>query len=171
MLAFPAMRRALASCVASVVMAVGCARQEPPALAPAELPLGCALGVPGSKVVAEDTPDGIALLFTSKERPEEMRARAYDAAAQHGPGSHMGHGHEGRHGQGADHGLRMIQGPPARSVAEDIEGGARIRFVAVDATESDALRMKLRKQAGESNATRCRENGLKSPGRGARGPS
>ena len=44
----------------------------------------------------------------------------------------MGRGHEGAHGQGADHGLQMGQGPSARAVAEDVEGGARIRFVATD---------------------------------------
>lgn len=147
--------------VASLLVAAGCARQVTPRLTQAELPRGCALGVPGSKVVAEDTPDGIALLFTSEAWPEEMRARAQDAAAQHGPSARLGHGHDGQHGQGADHGLQMIQGPTARSAADPIEGGARVRFVAIDGAETDALRAKLRKQTDALNATTCTDTGLR----------
>ena len=151
--------------VASIFGSAGCTRQLTPSLTQAEIPRGCALGVAGSNVVAEDTPDGIALLFTSRDKPEEMRERANDAAAQHGPGAHMGRGHEGQHGQGADHGLQMIQGPAARAVAEDVEGGARLRFVATDPAETEALRAKLRKQADAMNATACTETGLRSHGR------
>lgn len=148
--------------VASIFVSAGCARQLTPTLTQAEIPRGCALGVAGSSVVAEDTPDGIALLFTSRDKPEEMRERANDAAAQHGPGTHMGRGHEGQHGQGADHGLQMIQGPAARTFAEVIEGGARVRFVATDPAETETLRTKLRKQADAMNATACTETGLRS---------
>lgn len=147
---------------ASILVAAGCARQLAPTLTQAEIARGCALGISGSKVVAEDTPDGIALLFTSKDRPAEMRERASDAAAQHGPGAKMGLGHHGQHGQGADHGLQMTQGPAARTAAEDIEGGARVRFVATDASETDALRAKLHKQADAMNATSCTSSGLRS---------
>ena len=153
---------ALALLAALSVSVAGCSRPSTPSLTQAELPRGCALGVPGSTVVAEDIPDGIALVFTSNDRPDEMRERANDAAAQHGPGARMGRGHEGRHGQGADHGLQMIQGPAARSAAEDVEGGARIRFVASDPGETEALRTKLRKQADAFNTTTCTEHGLRS---------
>lgn len=154
------MRRALFA-AASILVAAGCAQQVAPTLTQADVPRGCALGVPGSKVVAEDTPDGIALIFTSRDRPAEMRERANDAAAQHGPGARMGVGHEGRHEHGADHGLQMGQGPTARSTAEDIAGGARVRFVATDSNETDALRTKLHKQADAMNATPCTESGLR----------
>ncbi len=66
--------------VASVLVAAGCARQLTPILTHAEIPRGCALGVSGAKVTAEDTADGIALSFTSMESPEEIRARAKDSA-------------------------------------------------------------------------------------------
>lgn len=151
--------------VASVFVMAGCARQLTPRLTEAETPAGCALGVSGSRVVAEDTSNGIALLFTSKDRPEEMRARAKDAAAQHGPGAHLGFSHDGHHGQGADHGLQMSQGPGARADADPIEGGARVRFVAIDSAETDALRARLRKKASDLNATTCTETGLRFHGR------
>lgn len=132
------------------------AQSPPPSLTKAEAPRGCALGVVGASVTAEDTPDGIALSFTSKDRVAEMRARANDAAAQHGPGERVGAGHHGRHGHGGEHGLQMMQAPTARSVAEDIEGGARIRFVPADPAEKELLREKLRERAGAMNAATCK---------------
>ncbi|MDB4939342.1 MAG: hypothetical protein JWP87_6314 [Labilithrix sp.] len=132
------------------------AQTPAPTLTQAEAPRGCALGVAGATVVAEDTSDGIALSFTSKDRPEEMRERANDAAAQHGPGERLGRGHEGRHGSGGDHGLQMIQAPAARSVADDIENGARVRFVPVDPAEKEVLRAKLRDRADAMNAQPCK---------------
>ena len=158
----PTLRASTVVVLAAAWLAVGCARQLTPTLTQAEVVRGCALGVPGSNVVAVDTPGGIALTFTSPDKPLEMRERANDAAAQHGPGAHMGRGHEGRHGEGADHGLKMIQGPNARTAAEDVEGGARIRFVAVDPGETDALRAKLHRQADSMNATACTDLGLRS---------
>ena len=132
------------------------AQTASPTLTQAEAPRGCALGVAGATVVAADTPDGIALSFRSSNRPEEMRERANDAAAQHGPGQRLGRGHDGgKHGDGADHGLKMMQAPPARSVAEDIEGGARIRFVAADVHDTEALRTRLRERADAMNNMTC----------------
>lgn len=134
-----------------------CTTQTPaPTLTQAEAPRGCALGVAGATVVAEDTPDGIALSFTSKDKPEEMRERANDAAAQHGPGQRVGRGHDGRHGSGGDHGLQLIQAPPAKSAAEDIENGARVRFVPADPAEKEVLRAKLRDRADAMNAQPCK---------------
>ena len=132
------------------------AQTSPPTLTQAEAPRGCALGVPGATVVADDTPDGIALSFTSRDKPEEMRERANDATAQHGPGERVGRGHDGRHGKGGDHGLQMMQAPAARSAAEDIENGARVRFVPADLAEKEHLRAKLRERADAMNATSCR---------------
>jgi hypothetical protein len=141
---------------ALVAAACTTAQTSTPTLTQGEAPRGCALGVAGSTVVAEDTPDGIVLSFRSKNRPEEMRERANDAAAQHGPGQRLGRGHDGKHGDGADHGLQLMQAPPARSVAEDIEGGARIRFVAADARDMEALRTKLRERAYAMNNMTCK---------------
>jgi len=143
----------------AAVLAAACttAQTSTPTLTQGEAPRGCPLGVAGATVVAEDTPDGIALSFRSKNRPEEMRERANDSAAQHGQGQHLGRGHDGgKHGDGADHGLQLMQAPPARSVAEDIEDGARIRFVAADAKDTDALRTKLRERANAMNNMTCK---------------
>jgi hypothetical protein len=128
-----------------------------PTLTQGEAPRGCPLGVPGATVTAEDTADGIALTFTSsKDRVDEMRARARESAAQHGPGERLGLGHDGRHGHGGEHGLQTFQAPPSRSVAEDTENGARIRFVPADPADTDALRAKLRERADAMNAASCK---------------
>jgi hypothetical protein len=151
---------AVASVIVGLVglVAAACTTSQTtnPALTQAEAPRGCALGVPGATVVAEDTPDGIALSFTSKEKVTELRERAGDAAAQHGPGQHLGKGHEGTHGQGGVHGLQAMQAPPSRSVAEDIENGSRIRFVPADAADKESLRAKLRERADEMNTRSCK---------------
>jgi hypothetical protein len=152
---------ALAAALVTLVTgaaAVGCTTAQAPApsLTQAEAPRGCALGVPGATVVAEDTPEGIALSFTSKDKPEEMRERANDAAAQHGPGQRVGRGHDGRHGHGGDHGLQLMQVPAVKSVADDIEGGARIRFAAADPAETELVRTKLRDRANAMNALACK---------------
>lgn len=148
----------LLSAVALVGGAAACttAQTPPPSLTKAEAPRGCPLGVPGASVVAEDTSDGIALSFTSKDKAAEMRERANDAAAQHGPGERVGAGHDGRHGHGGEHGLQMMQAPTAKSVADDIEGGARIRFVPSDPAEKELLRAKLRERAAAMNAATCK---------------
>lgn len=142
----------------AALLAAACttAQTANPALTQAEAPRGCALGVAGATVIAEDTPDGVALSFRSKDRPQEMRERANDAASQHGPGQQLGRGHDGKHGDGAAHGLQLMQAPPARSVAEDIEGGARVRFVAAEVRDTEALRAKLRERADAMNNMTCK---------------
>ncbi len=144
--------------VFAALLATACTTGQSPAptLTQGEVPRGCALGVPGALVIPMDTPEGVALSFVSKDKPEEMRERANDAAAQHGPGQHVGRGHEGRHGSGGDHGLQLMQAPPSKSVAEDIENGARIRFVPADPAEKDALRAALRERADAMNLATCK---------------
>ena len=142
--------------VTALLAACTTAQNQAPTLTQAEAPRGCALGVAGATVVAEDTEGGIALTFTSKDRPHEIRERANDTAAQHGPGERLGRGHDGQHGSGGDHGLQMAQAPAARSVADDIENGARVRFVPVDPAEKETLRAKLRDRARAMNAQPCK---------------
>ena len=111
----------------------------------------------GATAFAEDTSEGITLTFTSNDKPLKMRERANDAAAQHGPGQRLGRGHDGQHGEGGDHGLQLMQAPAARSVADDVEKGARIRFAAADLAERDLLRTKLRDRADKMNAMSCND--------------
>jgi hypothetical protein len=154
------MRSCLCVVLVGAFNALGCSTSDTSTPAPtsttAEPSLGCALGVAGASVVAEDTPDGIALSFTSKDKPDELRERVRDAAAQYGPGQGLGLGHSGRHGDGAEHGLKMMQAPAARSVATDIQGGATIRFVPVDPTFIAELRTKLHDRASVMNALTCK---------------
>ena len=144
-------------------LAGGCARASlpplpPPTLTHAEGAGGCPLGVAGASVVAEDTPDGIALSFRSTANAAEMRERAHDAAAQHGTGQHLGRGHHGEHGEWGDHGLQLTQMPAVRAVSEDIEGGARIRFVAVNPPDTDVLRRRLRDRANAMADLTCKRS-------------
>lgn len=126
-----------------------------PRLTQGEAPHGCPLGVGGATVIAEETPGGIALSFTSVDKPEEIRERANDAAAQHGRFARTGRGHDGRHAEGGFHGLQMMQMPAARSVAVDIDGGARVSFVPIDPADKEVLRTKLRDRADAMNALSC----------------
>ena len=142
---------------AAALAAAGCTTAGPaPSLTQAEIPLqGCALGVPGAVAIAEDTPEGMTLSFVSRDK-RELRQRANDAAAQHGPGQRLGLGHEGAHGRGGDHGLQMRQAPAAKAVASEIEQGARITFAAAAPKDRELLRTKLRERASAMNALECK---------------
>lgn len=128
----------------------------PPSLTQADTAVGCPLGVRGATVTAGDTFDGIELTFTSPDRTAEMRQRVNDAAAQHGPGERMGQGHNGQHGHGADHGLQIMQLPASRTVSEEVENGAKIRFVPVEKGDLVLLRTKVRERAASMAAASCK---------------
>lgn len=141
--------------------AAACTESTPPPKSPAAAtilqapaPTACPLGVQGARVAFDETPGGGTLTFLAGPASiDELRERARDAAAQHGPGQRAGKGHDGKHQTGAEHGLKMMQMPPSRTVAEDIEGGARIRFTAADPQEVDVLRNKLRARVQEMIAS------------------
>jgi hypothetical protein len=111
----------------------------------AELPVldapeqsGCPLGVRGSKVVFEETPEGGALTFTAPpERVEELRERARRAFVADG----------GRPRE-------TSRWPRAHAVDAPVDGGSRVSFTAVDPSERDALRAKLKARA-EDMTTGC----------------
>ncbi len=151
--------RVAASCFV-VALAGACTEATPPPRSPgatsilaAPAPSTCPLGVHGATVVYEETPEGAALVFTAPaENVDELRDRARNASAMHGPGQKVGMGHEGKHGEGGVHGLRMMQMPPAYAGADDIEGGARIRIYPADAKDIEVLRAKLEARAAEMTA-------------------
>lgn len=118
----------------------------------------CPLGVRGAAVAATDTADGITLTFTTDvvANVEELRTRARDAAAMHGPGEKVGLGHDGRHGEGGQHGLQTLQLPPVHAAEDDVNEGARIRFVPADQKDLEVLRTKLRARAIQLNSTPCK---------------
>jgi hypothetical protein len=134
---------------------VACTTAEPPPRTPeaatilrARTNTTCPLGVRDAHVAVDDTIDGIALTFTATtDRLGELRERAADAAAMHGPGQGLGKGHDGRHGTGGEHGLKAMQLPPADAGEQDIDGGARIYLRPADPKDLATLRMKVRERA------------------------
>jgi hypothetical protein len=118
------------------------------------VPRPCPLGVDGAEVVVEDTPQGVALTFTSSEKTNELRTRARHAANMYGPRK-AGEGHDGRHASGGHHGLMPMQMPPAYALAEDVEDGIKIRLFPVDDADLAALRARARERA-VAMSTGCR---------------
>lgn len=135
---------------AALVLAAGCSTASTTkgetTVTRAEAPRPCPLGVEGAQVTVEDTSDGVALTFTSKDKADELRTRARSSAAMYGPRK-AGEGHEGKHAQGGHHGLQPMQMPPAFASTEDVEGGARIRLSPVEPNDLGALRAKARERA------------------------
>lgn len=134
---------------ATLVLAAACStstQKGETTVTRAESPRGCPLGVPGAQVTVEDTLDGVAMTFTSKDKTDELRARARTSAAMYGP-QQAGIGHEGQHGQGGHHGLQPMQMPPVYTSTEDVENGARIRLAPVDPNDLGTLRAKARERA------------------------
>jgi hypothetical protein len=146
--------------LALALAAIGCAptttTPSDTTVTKAEAPRGCPLGVPGAIVTATDTEGGVALTFIAPANTDEMRSRVRDAASLWGPGTHLGAGHDGTHGTGGDHGLKAMQLPPVNTGVDEIEGGARLRLVAIDAADRDALRAKAHERAEHMNAASCR---------------
>jgi len=122
-------------------------------MAPAPSP--CALGVPETSVVHNETKTGASLTFvTTPRNVGDLRWRTRDAAQAHGPAAERGLGHDGRHGNGGAHGLKPMQLPPTTTATEDVEGGAKITFVPADERDLGALRAKLAARA-DAMMTRC----------------
>jgi hypothetical protein len=146
-------KRVLMLLVGACLGLVSCTTAAPPKTATAE-PSRCALGVPGAAVTVTDVEGGVALDLTAPpEALPDLRERASDAAAMHGPGERMGKGHEGKHGSGGNHGLKAMQLPPAHGIERDIPGGARIELHPADDKDLAALRAKVRERAGEMMAS------------------
>jgi hypothetical protein len=103
---------------------------------------GCPLGIEGARVTATDTSDGVALVFTTGTRVNELRTRARTAAEMHGAGQQQGVGHDGVHGQGGHHGLHAMHLPPARATVTDVTDGVRLDLVPLEASNLALLREK-----------------------------
>jgi hypothetical protein len=108
----------------------------------------CPLGVAGARVVVDDAEGGVVMTFSAgNDKVEDLRMRTRDQAGQHGPGQKVGPGHEGRHGMGGDHGLKVMQLPPATITQQDIEGGSKLFLVPADKADLEKLRAKVRERA------------------------
>lgn len=140
--------------------ALGCSSSRgvearPATVTRADAPRACPLGVEGASVTVEETPNGVALVFASKEATADLRERARDAAAMRGPGRKEGKGHDGRHGTGGEHGLQIMGVPPANATVDDVPDGARIHFVPADAADLATLRTKIRDRAARMSTAPC----------------
>lgn len=148
----------------------------------------CPLGVPGTRVAASDTDQGVALTFTNPEHPEAVRERARHAAAMHarmaahhaggaGPGEMHGGMHGGTHGgmhgapadgehagccQGMDEGMSLMHAATVR--AEDAPGGARLVFTPADPADLPGLREAVALHAGRVAEQGCGMMGSGSTG-------
>lgn len=152
-------------CAAVALVASACGGAQPAdapsagraRVAAADVRGTCPLGVTNARVTYEETPTGVALLFTTTpEHVAELRARASDAAAMHGAGQHVGAGHDGPHGEGKGrHGLQPSTLPRAMGAAEDLPDGARVRFTPVDPKDLQLLRRKLQDRATEMMLEGC----------------
>ncbi len=147
--------------LALALVVFGCAacttgNAPPPSLSQADVPIGCPLGVSGAVVSVVNVPNGIVLSFASRDKTDELRERVTDAAAQHGPGTGYGKGHDGVHGTGGEHGLMAYQMPPSRMLAERTEDGARLTIIPNVSSDLETLRAKVRERAAAMSATSCK---------------
>jgi hypothetical protein len=129
---------------------------DPGSLQSATLVEACPLGVPGTRLRAGETGDGIEVLFTTRaSNVEELRLRVRDQGRVHGPERHRGRGHFGEHGGARDHGLRLWALPPIRTSVEDIAGGAKLVIAPVDPAHRDDVRRAVSERVGSIAAADC----------------
>lgn len=147
-----------------------------PASASATTDPSCPVSVAGTSVSVEDTTNGAALVFVTTGDVAEVRRRAASLAAMHndahgkmgalpdgtsGGGEHTGHGghdmsgHAGHDmgGAHAGHAGGMI-GVHSKAVASDIEGGAKVTFIA-NAADVGKLQSELRMHAEHLASGTC----------------
>jgi hypothetical protein len=139
----------------------------------------CPAAVPGTSVSVEDTDTGAALVFVTTGDVADLRARAAAMAKAHadahgamGPlptgdetdgGGH--HHHAGmEHGDaGGGHAMHAMDGTMvathSNARAEDIEGGARVVYIAAPAQVA-ALRDELRMHAPHFASGSCSMKGM-----------
>jgi hypothetical protein len=148
------------------LLAIGCSAPPPPSRptgprtkirAQRSIEVPCPLGVPDATILAEDSEEGIAVTLVSLEHTAELRLRAASAARMHGPLVHSGLGHDGRHGQGQQHGLHAGLWPPAIARVSDVPAGARLDIVPVDTINRDRLRAVVHARVVEIASTACDE--------------
>ena len=125
---------------------------EPPSLRTA-----CPLGVADTRIRVDETEYGLDLLFTTA-RPslvDELRMRVRDQTTPNGPGRHAGHGHDGEHSSGHDHGLRLWAVGDVRTAVTDMPAGARISIVALDPQRKREVRETVVKRVARLEAKGC----------------
>jgi hypothetical protein len=154
-------RRLLAVIMGSILM-FGCggSKSEPAkphptaseAHAHGEAAMGgtCPMDVPGTKVSVADTPDGVAITFTTTSDVAELRQRVHHVAEMH---EHRMQGGMGSGGMGSGH--MMMKMVPSTARAEDVDGGARIALTPNDPAQLADLRAHVHEHAAQMANGHC----------------
>jgi hypothetical protein len=104
----------------------------------------CPMGVPGTRVSAEDTQNGVAMTFTTTGDVAALRQRVHAMAARHermmGGGGGMGP-------------CRMMT--PSTTRVEDVGRGARIVLAPRDPSQLSELRTHVNARAAQMASGRC----------------
>ncbi|HEY3358987.1 MAG TPA: hypothetical protein VGQ83_37400 [Polyangia bacterium] len=151
----------------------------PPRAAPPAGPrLVCPTRLPGSQVSVEDVPDGVAIGLTAPpERVDVVRAIAHVIAARYNhrdevaaedrePDDGTGGGGSGGGGSGSGEpdrappasqpgGTHREAIPSSRAIAQDMQAGARLLFLAKDPSQATALRRDVRAHVKRMRAGAC----------------
>ncbi len=116
----------------------------------------CPMEVPGTKVSADDTQDGVAITFTTTGDVAQLRDRVHHMAEMHEhmmQGGMMGSGGMGSGGMGSGH--MMMKMVPSTARAEDIDGGARIVLTPKDPAQLADLRAHVHEHATQMAGGHC----------------
>ena len=115
---------------------------QPPSSAAADDP-SCPLVVPGTSISVEDTAGGAALVFVTTGDVLAVRARAAALAEMHT-----------KH-DGPPQTLGMMFSPGSTATATEVDGGARVEFVAAQPDQAGAIQKELHMHAGHLTTGTC----------------
>lgn len=142
----------LASAAVLMISAASCERDAVPEPSEVEttgapLPSACPSDLPNTTMTMSDTPDGIALTYTTTGDVSGVRGRAAAMATRIDAlsGTAMHH-MRGRGGYGPGHGMGLRTGmlPASNARVEEISGGARIVLTPEDPAQLGDLRAHMR---------------------------
>jgi len=143
-------------------VALAACAPEPRPLVPAAGPpsstaTGCPLGIPGAKISVEDVQRGVVVTLTATDPAviDRLRKRVWDIAEQYGPGAHRGSGHDGTHGDGGGHGLRLSELPPINTSFQSWDAGARLHVLAVSDSDVRQVQIRMYERVEQAAAGKC----------------
>jgi hypothetical protein len=124
---------------------------EEPGMAPEEVPLlaePCPMDIEGTTVEVEETVEGMALVFETREGDVNELRQEVEAMAQ----MHERH-HEDLRERGVSPDPTMM--PEARMMTQPVEDGMRVELIAEDPAEIEELREHVHAMAEELRMGRC----------------
>ena len=177
------MNRTVAVSLLLGLLSVGCGHVQEPAASSAETSTtskvgpnsgapACPMLVQGTTVHTTDTPDGVAMTFTTtsgdvaelrnrvRAMAERMNERSSGPMGMHG-NMMKGRSDVGSPGMGSgmqhmmtsdDRGSGWMMGmPPSRAQSDDVEGGARLRIAPLEGSKLDEMKERMRNRAQMMN--------------------